>query len=544
MSAVDKIKEKAGNQKSLGRLLEKGSKEKKILIGVLAGIVILAIGLTVALNMNNQSYEVLFPGMSREENTEVLAVLQSRSVETKRNAEGEVMVPSEQLGDIMLDMSALGYPKTTLPFNIFSDNTGFTTTEFEKKQYLLLNLQDRMERTLNNMQGIKKAIVTLNVPDESNYVWDDNESGSTGSVSLNLLPGFSLTPEKVTAIKNLVANSVPRLTTDKVTVVNSDTMEELAANEGEDSSYYGLDRLDFESKVEKKLEDKISNVMSLGYPADQFRVSATVVIDYDKMLTENLKYVPSEDNKGVQEHFEENRDLTDKEAKAAGAVAGEENNTDVPTYTNGDNTGADKTTGDYSRSEDYLVSYIKKQIEKDNVKLEKATVAITVNDNNLTDAKRQELINSASKAANIDPADIVVTSFQQIQETKQTEPAAKPEEPKSIFSNLDDRIVIGGGVAAVLLIVLLLCLLVRRRKKISKEEDEIFKEALAVSLDPETAADGTDPAERAEEDAVQNTINQEVKLNKAPTEEVRSFAKSNPEIVAAMLSSWLKEDEK
>lgn len=544
MSAVDKIKEKAGNQKSLGRLLEKGSKEKKILIGVLAGIVILAIGLTVALNMNNQSYEVLFPGMSREENTEVLAVLQSRSVETKRNAEGEVMVPSEQLGDIMLDMSALGYPKTTLPFNIFSDNTGFTTTEFEKKQYLLLNLQDRMERTLNNMQGIKKAIVTLNVPDESNYVWDDNESGSTGSVSLNLLPGFSLTPEKVTAIKNLVANSVPRLTTDKVTVVNSDTMEELAANEGEDSSYYGLDRLDFESKVEKKLEDKISNVMSLGYPADQFRVSATVVIDYDKMLTENLKYVPSEDNKGVQEHFEENRDLTDKEAKAAGAVAGEENNTDVPTYTNGDNTGADKTTGDYSRSEDYLVSYIKKQIEKDNVKLEKATVAITVNDNNLTDAKRQELINSASKAANIDPADIVVTSFQQIQETRQTEPAAKPEEPKSIFSNLDDRIVIGGGVAAVLLIVLLLCLLVRRRKKISKEEDEIFKEALAVSLDPETTADGTDPAERAEEDAVQNTINQEVKLNKAPTEEVRSFAKSNPEIVAAMLSSWLKEDEK
>ncbi|WP_070042845.1 flagellar basal-body MS-ring/collar protein FliF [Robinsoniella peoriensis] len=544
MSAVDKIKEKSGNQKGLSKLLEKGSKEKKILIGVLAGIFVLAIGLTIAVNMNNQPYEVLFPGMSREENTEVLAVLQSRSVETKRNAEGEVMVPSEQLGDIMLDMSALGYPKTTLPFNIFSDNTGFTTTEFEKKQYLLLNLQDRMERTLNNMQGIKKAIVTLNVPDESNYVWDENESGSTGSVSLNLLPGFSLTPEKVTAIKNLVANSVPRLTTDKVTVVNSDTMEELAANEGKDSSYYGLDRLDFESKVEKKLEDKISNVMSLGYPADQFRVSATVVIDYDKMLTENLKYVPSEDNKGVQEHFEENRNLTDKEAKAAGSVAGEENNTDVPTYTNSDNTGADKTTGDYSRSEDYLVSYIKKQIEKDNVKLEKATVAITVNDSNLTDAKRQELINSASKAANIDPADIVVTGFQQMQETKQTEPTAKPEEPKSIFNNLDDRIVIGAGVAVVLLIVLLLCLLVRRRKKISKEDDELFKEALAVSLDPETTADGSELADRAEEDAVQNTINQEVKLNKAPTEEVRSFAKSNPEIVAAMISSWLKEDEK
>ena len=111
-------------------------------------------------------------------------MLNGRGVGAKRNAEGEVTVPENQVGDIMLDMSELGYPKTALPFDIFSDNMGFTTTEFEKRQYLLMNLQDRIERTLKDMTGVKNAIVTLNVPDESNYVWDEGDSNSTGSISL------------------------------------------------------------------------------------------------------------------------------------------------------------------------------------------------------------------------------------------------------------------------------------------------------------------------------------------------------------------------
>ena len=36
------------------------------------------------------------------------------------------------------------------------------------------------------MNGIKNAIVTLNVSDDSNYVWDDQGADSTGAVSLTL----------------------------------------------------------------------------------------------------------------------------------------------------------------------------------------------------------------------------------------------------------------------------------------------------------------------------------------------------------------------
>lgn len=251
MGATDKLKKKAADNQKLGSAIDKVRKvvkEKKGIVILLIAAVITAIAVTVVINVNKGNYEVLFPGMSQEENSEIYAVLQSRDVDVKRNADGEVMVKSNQAGDIMLDMSALGYPKTTLPFDIFSDNTGFTTTEFEKKQYLLLNLQDRIERTLKDMSGVKNAIVTLNVPDDGTYVWEEEESSSTGSVSLTLTPGYELSSEKVSAIKNLIADSVPNLLPENVTVVNADTMQEFEADSSVSDGLDGIERLDFESR--------------------------------------------------------------------------------------------------------------------------------------------------------------------------------------------------------------------------------------------------------------------------------------------------------
>lgn len=536
MSESGNVKEKAEGKKSLSDALEKVkklAKEKKILVGIIITAVVIALIATVVINARKGNYEVLFPGMSQEENAEVYAVLQSRDVPVKRNSDGEVMVQSNKAGDIMLDMSMLGYPKTTLPFDIFSDNTGFTTTEFEKKQYLLLNLQDRMERTLKEMSGIKNAIVTLNVPDDNTYVWDEEDSSSTGSVSISMMPGNELSEEKVAAIKNLVSDSVPRLLPEHVTVVNADTMEEYSSGDSVSEGLNGVDRLDFETKVEKKLTEKIGNVLSLGYSKDQFRVSATVVIDYDKMITEDFKYVPEADGNGIVQHSEASG-TTDGTGNTAGGVAGEENNTDVPDYTaeNGDGTAAGNEQ-EYYRSMDYVISYIKKQIEKDNVKLQKATVAIAVNDNNLTAAKRQQIIDSASKAANIAPEDIVVTGFEQKQNNKVTQETAGVLD--GLWASIDPKILFGVGAAVIVLLILLGIFIHRRRKKAEEEEEAVF-----ATEEMDTA----DLLERAENGAVESFIKPEKpKREKSPSEEVKSFAKANPEIIAAMISSWLKEDE-
>lgn len=528
----DKVKDKTeaekGFQEKLGKV-KNFAKEKKWLVGIIIAAVIIALIIAVVINVQKGDYEVLFPGMSQEENAEIYAVLKSRDVKAQRNADGEVMVPSKEAGDIMLDMSMLGYPKTTLPFDIFSDNTGFTTTEFEKKQYLLLNLQDRIERTLKDMSGIKNAIVTLNVASDDTYVWEDEESDSTGSVSITMQPGTELSEEKVSAIKNLIADSVPKLLPENVTVVNADTLQEFASVDSVSEGLDGIERLDFESKVENKLEKKIGNVLSLGYGSQEYRVSATVVIDYDKMITEDLKYVPEADGKGVVEHSQESG-TGNGNTNAAGGVAGEENNTDTPNYTAEDGANANGSQGTYSRNMDYVISYIKKQIEKDDVKLQKATVAIAVKEANMTAAKRQQIVDAASKAANIAPEDIVVTGFEAMQNKPARETSTAIE---GFFDKVDPKILIGAAAAAVLLIILIVVLLHRRRVRIEEEEDAIFAEEDQAT---------NEILERAENDAVQNYMHTE-KRQQSPSEEVKQFAKENPEIIATMISSWLKEEE-
>lgn len=542
MGVKDRIKSAVDGNGTVSRVLDT-KKKKGAAVGIAAAVVI-ALAAAVFLNADRSGdYVVLFPGISRDENNEILAVLNGRGVTAKRNSEGEVTVPEDEVGDIMIDMSQLGYPKTALPFDIFSDNMGFTTTEFEKRQYLLMNLQDRIERTLKDMTGIKNAIVTLNVSDDTTYVWDEQGADSTGAVSLTLMPSFELSPEKVAAIKNLVANSVPKLLPENVTVVNADTMQEMISDSVGGSSVYGLGRLDFETRVEERLQNKIMNVLTLAYPPGQIRVSATVVIDYDKMITEDMEYEP-QDGQGVVEKYKVGQNAGGGGA-GAGGVAGEENNTDIPTYGGaGTGGGYNAADGSYYRDVDYLVGYIKKQIEKDNVKLQKATVAITVNDNNLTEAKKQQLIDAASKAANILPEDIVVSSFQQIE----TEKPAQPENPvvpvtAPGLGEIDYRLLVAGGVAVLLLLLILLSLISQHRKKKQRKEDQ----ELFGSFDGENSELAEQLAERAEEAAVQNDMAAKPVIppkSDDPVDQVRSFAEMNPEIIASMISSWLKEDKR
>ena len=263
-----------------------------------------------------------------------------------------------------------------------------------------------------------------------------------------------------------------------------------------------------------------------------------MVIDYDRMITEDLHYEPQDNGQGVVGQYKEGRSLNGG-AAGAGGIAGEENNTDIPAYGTAGTGGGTGGTGDYYRDVDYLVSYIKKQIEKDNVKLQKATVAITVNDDNLTDAKKQQLIDAASKAANIAPEDIVVSSFREIpkETVKNDRPALPVQAPAQ--TGPDYRLIAAAAGVGILIFLLILLLFMRSRKKHLKEDQMLF-----APFEGEDTQELVPAEQRAGEDAVQNSLGRIRPDSSDPVDQVRSFAQMNPEIIASMISTWLKEDKK
>ena len=96
-----------------------------------------------------------------------------------------------------------------------------------------------------------------------------------------------------------------------------------------------------------------------------------------------------------------------------------------------------------------------------------------MNDDNLTETKKQQLIQAASKAANIAPEDIVVTSFKQLENPEVSVPDAIPVQAgtKGIWNN---RAVLYGIAGLIAVLLLLIVMLVRKGKKIAQEDEELF----------------------------------------------------------------------
>lgn len=505
--------------------------KKRLLFGVSAGgILLVAVMATIVLNMPKMGYKVLYPGISNSEAMQVYATLQEMGVQPEINKQGELMVPTDQWDGLLFQLAGRGYPKTTLSYDTFLNNTGFMTTEYEKKQAMIFQLQDRLQQTLMMQEGIDRAVVTFNIPETSNYIWDqNNQAESSAGITVTMKPGFELSPERVNAIRNLTASSVPKMQPENVVVVDGATGIEISATDLSETGLYNTKRLEFERQVEKAIEDNIKRLLSGKYGPDGVQAVAKVSLDYDKMITERKEYVPQDNGNGVINHYEEQYSLSGN--VPASGIVGEENNTDVPQYPNQDGTG-DIPVTDYNKLIDYDVSYVLTQIEKGEPLLKRATVAVIVNDTEFDREREELLVDLISKSVNIPAENIRVTNL---------DFTATPVATPPVEANTGMRLLFIVGIVGLLLVLIIAVIIstiLRRSKKqrMAREEEALIaaEEQKKLDLEREIA----DHKRMLQEEAQANANPKE----NAITEEIREFAQNNPEITAALIRTMLKEE--
>jgi len=280
------------------------------------------------------------------------------------------------------------------------------------------------------------------------------------------------------------------------------------------------------------MEEKVTKQLSLRYTPDKMRVSATVVINYDKMISESMQYKPEQGNTGVIDSLDETyaKDATNY----AQGIAGEEQNTDIPIVVDQNNDGTPEVV-DHTRSIDYAISYIKQQVEKGQAELTSATMAIMVMDPELDQRQKDALIEQASKAANIPVGNISVenASFE-----SNIIPTGTVPEGGIDFTDPVTWAVIGLAILSLAILVFLVLSILRKGKtkklvaKSNEEVDNLIQEQLNIQKeveDKKRLLKETAEAKNNQENAIAN--------------EVRDFAKENPEITASLIRSWLKEED-
>ena len=167
--------------------LKQSNKTKTTMTITLIMVVLLSVLTPLLLrSAADREFAILYQGLSVSEQAEILSVLYDLRKDVRVSDDGTIRVKAEEVNLLKLQLSSMGYPRSSLSYNVFTSNSGFMTTELEKKQYLIIDLQSRLEETLRLINGVRRAVVTLNIPDDSNYIWQTSANQSTASVLLDL----------------------------------------------------------------------------------------------------------------------------------------------------------------------------------------------------------------------------------------------------------------------------------------------------------------------------------------------------------------------
>ena len=531
------------------------SAKSKKLLGIIAGITVVVIAVAVFLLARGQKteYQTLFSSLSQGEAQQIVSLLQEQNVPYLYDGKsGALKVPSESVDTLRAQLLSKGYPKSGFAYDMYIGNSGLMTTESDKKQYTLYDLQDRLGATIRLFDGVRDAKVTLAEGTDQTYaIEEDNPVQASASVVVTMEEGQSLSEKNAEAIKNLIARSVKGMNFTNVSVFDAGTMEEVAADAGDSASGSGTSMANLTTTVENNIANNIKRVLGKIYGGENLAVSVKGTLNMAKLIQENTQYTVPEkteatDKRGLLSNEEVAGENAGNSGENAAGVAGADANADTPRYTTQNGTAT--TTDNYSNSSatrEWLYNVLKEQKEIAPGVLEDASVAIVINtdDNSIPES---DLINLVADAAGIkrDEAADKITILRSLNKTavQQTTEEKKPaEEPKTLLNQFPLWALIGAAVSAFLLILILLILILRgrKKKKLKKLAQEEMENAAALSIEQPT--DEITPVEEVDEDELtaEGKMAHGMKLKKS----IGEFTDQNPQVVAKLIQSWMREEE-
>lgn len=520
----------------LGKLKEinaKISKRNRILIisGVVALLVLAVVG---AIVLNSQPYDTLFSSVNQQEASEIVTALQELGVTAKYGKEGDISVPKDQVDSLRAQLVMQGYPKSGLTYDTFSNNVDMMSTDFDKKQYRLFDLQDRLGATIRRFDGVKDATVTLAEGTDSNYVQTEDKVKPSGTVAIVTQNGATLDEDTVKGIQRLVAKSLPGMSEEDV-LVTDNTGRDLT--EMGDMSQTGSSKLKLalEHEMESTMQSKVMTLLTPIFGEDKVRVTAKCTMDIDKKIKEIVTYLPTtDDNKGVMKKETRNIEIVGQGTAEAGVV-GTDSNAQVPVYPNITTDGSEIYYKD-DESFDYLVSQVKEQIQSDAGVVSDLAVSVVVDGQDLNQTELAEMKRLVAITAGISPAD----ADEKVAVFRATF-AEDPGTPTKTFAEIvkeKNLVPIGIALLAVLLIIGVIALIIRRKLKARKEAAR----AAAQAAEEEAALAELRAREKAERDRAMVLKYDEEKQTREQElrEEVQEFADKNPEISAQLIKTWLR----
>jgi flagellar M-ring protein FliF len=545
-------KAKAGLKKFGGTVKEKWSganKNTRVIILAVAGAMIAALIVLIALS-GRTDFDVLYTNVSPEEMSEITSALSTMGIQARIDG-STVSVPKDVIDNARMQLSMQGFPKSTFNYNIWNDGVGMFSTDAERRVIERQQLEQNIRATLRSLTPVRDAYVMITMPDHNRYVLQQDRQLSRAQVTLHLHDNVRLSSLQIEGIYNLVLSSVPELTRENTKIMNQDGLMLIADDAGSAEMSLALDmqrmnmQFEFARTMEDRLERSVENLL-FGTVRD-FRVAVNVSIDFSEWESHRLEYTGANiDENGFQHGIVDFEELLvawnaiDIDGGLVGMTPNADLSPDYPTWLGGEGNEAY-----YERQErtQYLTNELNTFASSNGFAVERISVAVQIDEGALPQDAIDEWRGLIANAVGTDMEYVTVRPTNFLLTAPEVIIGQGPVSP---VRNLLVFIIISLGALLIILFMLAIMSSGSKKRRLIRAKASAYQGAGATPVFEDATLGGFNTVDTGEEER------EEIKLQPLGGDgsetrdallknEIREFAKTNPDIVAQLIRTWIRE---
>ncbi len=512
---------------------------------IIAGIVIALVVIAIVLATGSKTqYNELFTNLTGEDMTKVCAYLTETGATFEVKGDDTIMVPADQEAKLKAGVIGGGYLDSGANYNLYLDNISSLSTESDRAQLNLYQLQDRLEATIRNLADVHDATVNIALGEDRRFVLSqENTIEASASVVVTMNDDAPINAKLAEAIKNIINHAVAGLVIDNVDIRDSQG-NTYDGTDGGDVSDIAAKRMEIEDSVNKRLTKQVLGVLEPVYGTGNVAVAVNTTVGMSSEYSESTKYDQPD---WAKENADGEGIIGKKEWSGyigygddnAGGVVGTQPNSDFNNYMENPQLNGNEQELQGSGSKTFENDKTVTQSQRMAGYIEDVTVSVTINSNVPNQTSVDALTEHVATAVGLTPNQTDKISVL-------TAPFYTQEEPNEPVNNDDILLNMFGDVPLWVYLALLaglflfmtlfavFMLLGRRRSRRQIQQLEPV-----VDMGPALL----EPIEEEPEPAGADIMDVHTEKSMELRRSVRELAENNPEIAAQAIKALLRGDE-
>jgi flagellar M-ring protein FliF len=239
-------------------------------------------------SVNTSSMVTLYTDLDPAAASSISQQLTSENIPHGSNSTGTLItVPSDLVDQLRLRFATEGLSGGVIGKEIFDGESSFGRTSFELNVNYVRAIEGELSRTIKSIRSVREVRVHVVMPERRPF--QRGENSPSAAVLLQTSGNFSASQAQ--AIQSLVASAVPGLSSDRITI--TDTNGRLLADGSGESEVSGFSdmeeaRLGKERIYRNKIEELIGNVVGRG----MVRAEVSITMDMNRKTTSEVTFNP------------------------------------------------------------------------------------------------------------------------------------------------------------------------------------------------------------------------------------------------------------